>query len=116
MSQHILFVEDEAPFRTFASTYLEEHGYRITHAGSASVALEAFAKERLGRSEKGGEIDWDNFNVHGGSISIGHPFAATGARLIGQALKELGRRDGQFALVTACAAGGLGASVVLERV
>ncbi len=46
MSQHILFVEDEAPFRTFASTYLEEHGYRITHAGSASVALEAFAKER----------------------------------------------------------------------
>lgn len=45
MSQHILFVEDEAPFRTFASTYLEEHGYRITHAGSASVALEAFAKE-----------------------------------------------------------------------
>ena len=46
MSQHILFVEDEAPFRTFASTYLEEHGYRITHAGSASAALEAFAKER----------------------------------------------------------------------
>lgn len=44
--QHILFVEDEAPFRTFASTYLEEHGYRITHAGSASVAIEAFAKDR----------------------------------------------------------------------
>jgi DNA-binding NtrC family response regulator len=46
VSQHILFVEDEAPFRTFASTFLEEHGYRITHAGSASVAIEAFAKDR----------------------------------------------------------------------
>lgn len=81
-----------------------------------ALESDTFAQERLGRSEKVGEINWDAFNVHGGSISIGHPFAATGARLVTQALRELERRDGQFALVTACAAGGLGAAAVLERV
>lgn len=75
---------------------------------------ESFAREALGRSERIGEIDWDGFNVMGGSIAIGHPFAATGARQILQTLNELRRRKGQFALVTACAAGGLGAAIVLE--
>jgi len=65
-------------------------------------------------SEKIGEIDWDKFNVTGGSISIGHPFAATGARQITQTLRELKRRGGNLALCTACAAGGLGAAMVLE--
>ena len=74
----------------------------------------AFAREKLGRSKKLGEIDWDKFNVCGGSISIGHPFAATGARQITQTLNELKRRGGSLALCTACAAGGLGAAMVLE--
>jgi len=52
----------------------------------------AWAQEHLGRSEKIGNIDWDKFNVTGGSISIGHPFAATGARQITQTLRELKRR------------------------
>ena len=73
-----------------------------------------FAEEKLGRSRAIGKIDWDRFNVSGGSIALGHPFAATGARQIHQALRELRRRGGQFALCTACAAGGLGASIVLE--
>ena len=73
-----------------------------------------FAEERLGRSEAIGEIDWDKFNVTGGSISIGHPFAATGTRQITQTLRELNRRKGELALCTACAAGGLGAAMVLE--
>ena len=73
-----------------------------------------FAQEKLNRSQPIGEIDWDKFNVSGGSISLGHPFAATGARQIIQALKELKRRDGELALCTACAAGGLGAAMVLE--
>jgi acetyl-CoA acyltransferase len=73
-----------------------------------------WAKEHLGRSENIGEIDWDKFNVTGGSISIGHPFAATGARQITQTLRELKRRGGNLALCTACAAGGLGAAMVLE--
>ncbi len=75
---------------------------------------DAFAKEKLGRSAKLGTIDWSKFNVTGGSIAIGHPFAATGARQITQTLRELNRRKGGFAMCTACAAGGLGAAMVLE--
>ncbi|HSN83123.1 MAG TPA: acetyl-CoA C-acyltransferase FadI [Polyangiales bacterium] len=73
-----------------------------------------WAQKHLGRSEKIGDIDWDKFNVNGGSISIGHPFAATGARQITQTLRELERRGGNLALCTACAAGGIGAAMVLE--
>ncbi|MDV5170729.1 acetyl-CoA C-acyltransferase FadI [Photobacterium rosenbergii] len=73
-----------------------------------------FAKEKLGRSEAIGEIDMDKFNVLGGSIAYGHPFAATGARMITQTLRELQRRGGGLALNTACAAGGLGAAMILE--
>ncbi|WP_338080774.1 hypothetical protein [Corallococcus exiguus] len=51
----------------------------------------------------------------GGSISIGHPFGATGARIITQALNELKRRNKNTVLCTVCAAGGLGAAVILER-
>ena len=73
-----------------------------------------WAEKNLGRSEKIGDIDWDKMNVTGGSLSIGHPFAATGARQITQTLRELKRRGGNLALCTACAAGGLGAAIVLE--
>ncbi len=73
-----------------------------------------FAREMLGRERPIGDLDPERLNVNGGSLAFGHPFAATGARLIVQALRELRRRDGQTALVTACAAGGLGATLVLE--
>jgi acetyl-CoA acyltransferase len=73
-----------------------------------------FAEENLGRTKAIGEIDDAKFNVHGGSIAIGHPFAATGARMVTTVLHELKRRGGKFGLATACAAGGLGAAVVLE--
>ncbi len=73
-----------------------------------------FAEEKLGRSAPMGAVDDDKLNVHGGSISLGHPFAATGARMVTTVLNELKRRGGGFGLATACAAGGLGASVVLE--
>jgi acetyl-CoA acyltransferase len=73
-----------------------------------------FAEDRLGRGEAIGDVDDAKFNVHGGSIAIGHPFAATGARLVLSTLRELKRRGGQYGLVTACAAGGLGAAAVLE--
>jgi len=74
-----------------------------------------FAEKRLGRSEAIGEIDESNFNIHGGSISLGHPFGATGARQLTTMANELNRRGGGTALVTQCAAGGLGAAVVLEK-
>ena len=73
-----------------------------------------FANEKLGRGEAIGEVDMDKLNVTGGSIAIGHPFAATGARQITQTLRELNRRGGELALCTACAAGGLGAAMILE--
>lgn len=74
----------------------------------------AFASEHLGRSEAVGEVDMDAFNVHGGSIAIGHPFAATGARIVTTVLNELRRRGGGVGLATGCAAGGLGAALVVE--
>jgi acetyl-CoA acyltransferase len=76
---------------------------------------DAFARERLGRDKAIGEIDRSKFNIYGGSISLGHPFGATGARQILTMANELDRRGGGTALVTQCAAGGLGAAIVLER-
>lgn len=79
-----------------------------------ALESDSFAQQKLGRDKRVGKIDWDKLNVSGGSLALGHPFAATGARQISQALRELRRRGGQFALCTACAAGGLGAAMVLE--
>jgi acetyl-CoA acyltransferase len=73
-----------------------------------------FAEEKLGRSAPIGEVDPEKLNVNGGSIALGHPFAATGARMILQTLRELNRRGGAHALLTVCAAGALGAAVVLD--
>ncbi|WBV22623.1 acetyl-CoA C-acyltransferase FadI [Pantoea piersonii] len=75
---------------------------------------ERFAREKLNRPHALGEVNEERFNVLGGSIAYGHPFAATGARMITQTLHELRRRGGGLGLVTACAAGGLGAAMVLE--
>jgi acetyl-CoA acyltransferase len=79
-----------------------------------AFASRAFA-EKLGRKAPLGEVDRSILNVNGGSISLGHPFAATGARIIHQSLRELKRRNLGTALVTVCAQGGQGAAVVLER-
>jgi acetyl-CoA acyltransferase len=80
-----------------------------------AFASKAFAEKELGRPAPLGEIDPARLNVNGGSIALGHPFAATGARMITQTLRELQRRQKQYALITICAAGALGAAVVLER-
>jgi acetyl-CoA acyltransferase len=80
-----------------------------------AFASKAFAEKELGRKEPLGEVDPAKLNVNGGSIALGHPFAATGARMILQTLRELERRKGQHALLTVCAAGALGAALVLER-
>ncbi|NMP29112.1 acetyl-CoA C-acyltransferase FadI [Rahnella sp. SAP-1] len=85
-----------------------------TLANIKMFACPQFAREKLGRAQPIGEIDWQKFNVLGGSLAYGHPFAATGARMITQTLHELRRRGGKLGLTTACAAGGLGAAMVLE--
>ncbi|MCY4571917.1 MAG: acetyl-CoA C-acyltransferase FadI [Gemmatimonadetes bacterium] len=74
-----------------------------------------FCREELGRAGKLGHPDPERINVMGGSIAIGHPFGATGGRLTTTLLNELRRRDGQFGMITVCAAGGMGFAMVLER-
>jgi acetyl-CoA acyltransferase len=76
---------------------------------------EPFAKERLGRDEKIGKVPYEKLNRWGGSLSIGHPFAATGVRIVTTAANRLIREDGKYALVAACAAGGQGHAMILER-
>lgn len=71
--------------------------------------------ERAGYSKPVGEVDRSKLNVMGGSISIGHPFGATGGRILTTLCNELVRRDGQFGLMTVCAAGGMGHAMVVER-
>lgn len=93
------------------------------HEAFASQVLsntEAWASrswaERLGRSQPVGVVDWDRTNVLGGSIAIGHPFGATGARLVTTLSNELVRRNQQFGLISICAQGGMGFAMVLEQV
>ncbi|MEQ6119916.1 acetyl-CoA C-acyltransferase [Reichenbachiella sp. MALMAid0571] len=74
-----------------------------------------FAKEKIGVSKKLGEIPLDKFNIHGGSLSLGHPFGATGARLLTTAANRLIREDGNLALIAACAAGAHGHAMLLEH-
>jgi len=71
--------------------------------------------ERAGFSEPVGEVDRSKLNVMGGSIAIGHPFGATGGRILTTLCNELQRRGGQFGLMTVCAAGGMGHAMVIER-
>ena len=71
--------------------------------------------ERAGVSQPVGEVDRAKLNVMGGSLSIGHPFGATGGRILTTLCNELARRGGQFGLMTVCAAGGMGHAMVIER-
>ncbi len=76
---------------------------------------DTFAQEKLRRSSKVGEIDMAKFNLWGGSLAIGHPFGATGARLVATAANRLHEEDGQHALIAACAGGAHGHAMILER-
>ncbi len=89
-------------------------------AGQILTVLKAlnsdkFARDKLGRDQKVGDIPMDKFNCWGGSLSLGHPFGATGTRLVTTAANRLHHEDGELALVTACAAGGQGHAIILER-
>jgi acetyl-CoA acyltransferase len=101
----------------------KELGLVEIHEAFASQVLsnvEAWASkawaERLGRAAPVGEVDWEKTNVHGGSIAIGHPFGATGARIATTLANEMVKRDVQFGLISICAQGGMGFAMVLERV
>ena len=89
-------------------------------AGQILCNLKAFnskswLEKNVGLNEPIGEVNMDRFNMMGGSISLGHPFGATGARMIMTCVNQLARVDGTFGLVTACAANGMGGAMILER-
>jgi acetyl-CoA acyltransferase len=77
-----------------------------------------FAKKYLGREDGGivGKVDRARLNVNGGSVSLGHPFGATGARMVIGMARELQRRQADKALLALCAAGGMGTALLLERI
>jgi acetyl-CoA acyltransferase len=79
------------------------------------IGSKKIAQERLGRSEPVGDIDPEKINLTGGSIALGHPFGATGSRIVTTVCNELQRTGQQYGLVTVCAAGGIGVAMVLER-
>ena len=106
-----------------AKIKLEEIGVIEMHEAFAAQVLsniqwigsKKIAQEKLGRAEAIGEIDPEKINHTGGSIALGHPFGATGARIVTTVCNELQRTGQQYGLVTVCAAGGMGVAMVLER-
>lgn len=109
---------DRAGMELKDASLVDMHEAFAAQVLSVTKALQSkgFAKLRLGKSKAVGEIDEATFNVHGGSLSIGHPFGATGARMVTTMANELTLSGKETALLGICAAGGLGAAAVLEAV
>jgi acetyl-CoA acyltransferase len=80
-----------------------------------ALESETWARKKLGKSSAVGKVDRERLNVTGGSIALGHPFGATGARITASLANELKRRNGKFGLLSVCAQGGMGFAMVLER-
>ncbi len=80
------------------------------------LASDQFARRKLDRSKAVGEVPLEQLNTWGGSLSLGHPFGATGARLVTTACNRLRSEDGQLALIASCASGAIGNAMVLERI
>jgi acetyl-CoA C-acetyltransferase len=107
-----------------AGLALQDFDYYEVHEAFAAQVLatlrawesEAYCRERLGRSEPLGSIDRARLNVKGSSIAIGHPFAATGARILAVLAKLLHSGGGQRGLISVCTAGGMGVAAILEGV
>lgn len=74
-----------------------------------------FCRDRLGLSAPLGSIDRSKMNLKGGSVAIGHPFAATGARILATLAKQLAQRGGGRGLISICTAGGMGVTAIIER-
>mgnify|MGYP001077010342 CR=1 FL=1 len=76
---------------------------------------DSFAKERLGKSGRVGETDMAKMNIFGGSLSLGHPFGATGGRLVTTCCNRLRDEGAQFGLIAGCGAGAIGGAILLEN-
>jgi len=75
---------------------------------------EKFCRDRLGRNEALGPIDLSKLNAKGGSVAMGHPFAATGARIVGTMAKLLSEKGSGRGLISVCTAGGMGVAAIME--
>jgi acetyl-CoA acyltransferase len=80
-----------------------------------AIESKRWAEEHLGGGGPIGEVNWETFNVMGGSIALGHPFGATGGRITLTLANDMVRRDVEFGLLSVCAQGGMGFAMVLER-
>jgi len=74
-----------------------------------------YCRNELGRDTEMGTIDRDKLNVNGSSLAVGHPFAATGARVVGTLAKLLDTTDAKRGLISVCTAGGMGLAAILEK-
>lgn len=108
---------DKAGLTLAEMDLVEMHEAFAAQVLSVLKALESadFAREKLGRDEPVGTVDRAKLNVNGGSIALGHPFGATGTRIVLNAARELARRDARYACLSLCAAGAMGTAMVLER-
>jgi acetyl-CoA C-acetyltransferase len=105
-----------------ANLSLQDFDFYEIHEAFAAQTLatlkawesETFCKERLGRTASLGSIDRDKLNVKGGSVALGHPFAATGARIVGSLAKLLHEKGSGRGLISVCTAGGMGVTAILE--
>jgi acetyl-CoA C-acetyltransferase len=75
---------------------------------------EKFCREKLGRNEPLGPLDLTKLNVKGGSIAMGHPFAATGSRIVATMAKLLHEKGSGRGLISVCTAGGMGVTAIME--
>ena len=87
----------------------------IHEAFAAQILANVWAWERGWKGPATGEVDWGRINVNGGSVAVGHPWSATGGRILTTLANEMARRDASLGLVSICAAGALAGAMVLER-
>ncbi len=80
-----------------------------------SLESESFGREKLGLPGKAGKVNMDRVNIYGGSLSIGHPFGATGARLLTTCCNRLIESGERFGVIAGCAAGAIGGAVIVEN-
>lgn len=105
-----------------ANLRLQDFDFYEIHEAFASQTIatlkawqsEDFCRNRLGRNEPMGPIDLSKLNVKGGSIAMGHPFAATGARIVGTMAKLLAENGSGRGLISVCTAGGMGVAAIME--
>lgn len=105
-----------------ADLTLQDFDFYEIHEAFASQTIatlkawqsEQFCRDRLGRNEPMGPIDLSKLNVKGGSIAIGHPFAATGARIVATMAKLLSEKGSGRGLISVCTAGGMGVTAIME--